>query len=142
MRPFDLLFLALFLGGTGVFIAAAVTVLRGRWRRGLSTLAWLSGCTAAYLGVVALVSIATPQRYVAIGNDMCSDDWRIAVTGVARAPAAGMTPIPSCPACPSTSCSRPGRRSTPSGTSPCPARPATLASSSRAKAESRPQVVA
>jgi hypothetical protein len=88
MTIFDLLFIVLFLIGTGVFIAAAVTMLRGRWRRGAVMLAWLGACTAAYLGIVILVSVGTPQRYVPIGTAQCSDDWCIAVAAVVRTPGA------------------------------------------------------
>jgi hypothetical protein len=42
---------------------------------------------AGYAVIVISTSLVSPQRVVAIGSDQCSDDWCIAVTGVARADA-------------------------------------------------------
>jgi len=81
---FDLLFLALVLAGGGALVAAALAVARGRRVTALIILRRLGLAAAAYLGLVVVVSLASPRRVVRIGDDQCSDDWCIAVTDVRR----------------------------------------------------------
>ena len=84
MTIFDLLFAALVLTGLGVLIVAAVAALRGRRARALVLVRRVGIVAALYFGVLAVVSAATPQRYVRVGDDQCSDDWCIAVQSVRR----------------------------------------------------------
>jgi len=79
VTPFDLLFLVLFLVGVGTLFVAALAALRGRLARALVLLRRLGVVAAVYFGALLLVSALTPQRYLAIGDDQCSDDWCIAV---------------------------------------------------------------
>ena len=84
MTLFDLIFLAIVLSSILAVAAVVVLALSGRWRQS----AWLLGgyvfCLALYLGVVAAVSLASPQRVLARGEDRCYDDWCIAVIDASR----------------------------------------------------------
>jgi hypothetical protein len=84
MSIYDLLFLALFLGAIAALIAAGVAAVRGNRAGSLVALRRLGLSALAYLGVVAIVSLASPRRFVAIGDEQCSDDWCLVVTGVQR----------------------------------------------------------
>jgi hypothetical protein len=89
---FDLAFIVLFLTGAGTLVAAAVAALGGRRVAARARVRRLGLGAAAYLGVVAIVSVAAPRRFVGLGDDQCSDDWCIAATGVQRRPGpAGLT---------------------------------------------------
>jgi hypothetical protein len=84
MTLFDLLFLTVVLASVLVLVAVVVLALSGRRRQA----AWMLGgygiCLALYLGVVAAVSLASPQRVLARGEDRCYDDWCIAVIDATR----------------------------------------------------------
>jgi hypothetical protein len=82
MTLFDLLFLVFFLAAAGTLIVASVGALRGRRARALALLRRLSIAAAVYFCALLMVSAFTPQRYIAIGDDQCSDDWCIAVQAV------------------------------------------------------------
>jgi len=85
MTLFDLLFIVLFLTAIGVLAAAMVAALRGRRDRALRRLRRLGIGAGSYMVVVTLVSLLSPRRVAARGEDQCSDDWCIAVTDIARA---------------------------------------------------------
>jgi hypothetical protein len=89
MTIFDLLFIALFLTAAGTSVAAVVAAVRGRRATARVLVRRLALSTAAYLGAVAIVSVASPRRFVDVGENQCSDDWCIAVTGVRRTPGLG-----------------------------------------------------
>jgi hypothetical protein len=89
MTVFDLVFLALFFVGAGALVTAAIVALRGRRTAARAILRRLALSAVVYLGVVALVSLVSPRRFVNIGDEQCSDDWCIAVTGVQRRPGSG-----------------------------------------------------
>lgn len=82
MTIFDLLFITLFLAAVGTLIVAAVVALRGRRARALRILQRLGIMAALYLFIVVGVAAVTPQRFLHVGDDQCSDDWCIAVEGV------------------------------------------------------------
>jgi hypothetical protein len=84
MTVFDLLFAALFLTGVVTLLAAAVAALRGRRDRVAILLRRLVAGAAAYLAVVVAVSLASPRRVLDVGEDLCSDDWCLSVTGMRR----------------------------------------------------------
>ena len=86
MTVFDLLFIVLFFTAIGTLVVAETHALRRRGARALAVLMRLGLSVAAYFAIVVAVSLASPQRYVAIGDDQCSDDWCIAVEGVLRTP--------------------------------------------------------
>lgn len=84
MTLFDLLFIVLFLTALGVLAAALIAALRGRPDRALRRLRRLGLGALLYMIVVTVVSVFSPRRVVALGEDQCSDDWCIAVTDIAR----------------------------------------------------------
>lgn len=85
---FDLLFILLFLTAVVTLGAALIAALRGRTGVAGRLLRRLVVAAGGYLGVVVVVSLVTPQRVIAIGDDQCSDDWCIAVSQVRRTPVA------------------------------------------------------
>jgi hypothetical protein len=88
MTLFDLLFLVLFLTAGVVLMVAVAAAVRGRRGAAMTWLRRLGLGAGAYFGVVVIVSLASPQRVLGIGDDRCSDDWCIAVTDVRRTPVA------------------------------------------------------
>jgi hypothetical protein len=88
MTWFDLLFIALFLGTVATLIVAAVLALRKQGLRALRVVRRLAIGIAAYLAIVAIVSLVSPRHVLAIGENLCSDDWCIAVTDIRSTPSA------------------------------------------------------
>jgi hypothetical protein len=88
MKIGDLVFLLSFLVAVGSLVVAAVNGIRGRIGSSVTILRRLGIGVALYFTGVVLVSLVTPRREVRIGEDQCSDDWCIAVSGVDH-PAAG-----------------------------------------------------
>ena len=84
MTLFDLLFLAIIFASVLALAAVVVLALSGQWRRSAWMLVGYGTCLALYLGVVAAVSLASPQRVLARGEDRCYDDWCIAVIDASR----------------------------------------------------------
>ena len=91
MTVFALLFLALFLAAVVTLIVAGVLALRGFRAGALARLRLVGMSAAAYMGVVVVVALVTPQRFLAIGDEQCSDDWCIAVRAVRQQPASTST---------------------------------------------------
>jgi hypothetical protein len=81
---FDLLFILLFLAAVSTLVAAAFAAVRHRGDRALRLLRGLGVTTAIYLGIVLLVALAVPRRVAKVGNDLCFDDWCVAVADVKR----------------------------------------------------------
>jgi hypothetical protein len=84
MTLLDLLFIAVVFTSVGALAAVSVSALLGRARLALKLLAVYGICLALYLGVEVAVSLASPQRVLALGEDRCFDDWCIAVDDVTR----------------------------------------------------------
>jgi hypothetical protein len=84
MSIFDLVFLAAALATAGSLLVAAVTAWRGRMAASRRVLRRLALGAGTYLVVLVAVSLFTPGRVLAIGEDNCSDDWCIAVTAVSQ----------------------------------------------------------
>jgi len=82
---FDLLFIVLFLAALATLVVAAGMALVGRFAKAGRVAGRLGIAVAVYLVVVAAAGLLTPRRYLAIGDDQCSDDWCIAVDGVSKA---------------------------------------------------------
>ncbi len=82
MTLFDLLFLVVFLATLIALIVAAYKSLRGRIAQAGRVLVGVVLFWAIYLCVVIAVSLSTPRRVIAMGEDRCFDDWCIAVEGV------------------------------------------------------------
>jgi hypothetical protein len=87
MTIFDLLFLVLTLTALGTLATAAVVAMRGRVAHALGILHKLGVCAAIYFGVVIVVSIASPQRVLQVGEPRCFDDWCLCVETVQSVPA-------------------------------------------------------
>ena len=85
----DLLLLVVVGATVGLFGLAAIAAGRGRRRRAVSLLRRAAGLVAVYLAAVVVVSLVSPQRVLAIGEDWCFDDWCVAVDGVTLAPELG-----------------------------------------------------
>ena len=79
MTVFDLLFIAVFSGTIGALAASVYFLVRGRYRHAGRIAGGLSGFLAIYLLIVVLVALATPQRFLALGEDQCFDDFCVAV---------------------------------------------------------------
>jgi hypothetical protein len=84
MTLFDLLFLVLLFTGLAVLVSCLVSALRGRRAQAGRRLRTLGGAALVYMAIVAGVSLVTPRRVLAVGEDQCSDDWCIAVLGASR----------------------------------------------------------
>jgi hypothetical protein len=81
---FDLVFILAFFASLMTVVLVLVRVVRGRGGEALVLLRRYGLCVAAYLAVVVLVSLSSPQRVLGFGDKQCSDDWCIAVTDVQR----------------------------------------------------------
>jgi hypothetical protein len=86
MTLFDLFFIAVFFAAVGMLVLAGVAVLRGRRAAAIATLRRLGVFVGVYLGIVILVSLASPGRVLNVGDDQCWDDWCLTVTDVRRTP--------------------------------------------------------
>jgi hypothetical protein len=84
MSIFDLLFLVLFVATVVALGAAAVAATRGRSPSAVRILRGFALAAVAYFGVLCIVSLASAQPVARIGDERCSDDWCIAVTGAQR----------------------------------------------------------
>jgi hypothetical protein len=89
MRPFDLLFIAVFLASAVTLLSAAVLALRGRGAYALVLLRRWCICAGAYLGLVVLSSVFWPRTVLEVGERRCFDDWCIAVENASRQEAQG-----------------------------------------------------
>jgi hypothetical protein len=76
---FDLLFMAFFLGSAIALITALILMIRGRRRIAIRLLRAMAAGWGAYLSIVALVAVATPQQIVSMGQDLCFDEMCFAV---------------------------------------------------------------
>jgi len=79
---FDLVFIVVVVATVVMLAMAAIAGLRGRRQRATSLLLRCGVVSAIYLGGVVVVSLLSPQRVLAIGEDWCFDDWCIAVDSV------------------------------------------------------------
>jgi hypothetical protein len=91
MTIFDLLFIVIVFASAAMLSVVIATVLRGRFRQAAKLLAMAGVCLALYLGVIVVVSLASPPRLMALGEDRCFDDWCIAVKELARSELPSMT---------------------------------------------------
>jgi hypothetical protein len=82
LTVFDLLFLAVFFSTLIALIVGAYKSLRGRIAEAGRVLIGVVVFWAIYLCVVVAVSLSTPRRVVAIGEDRCFDDWCITVESI------------------------------------------------------------
>jgi len=78
-----LLFLVLLFAAAITVITAIVSAFRGRRRQALAILRGLAFCAAGYVGIVYVVTAFSKQAAHGLRDPQCSDDWCIAVEGVA-----------------------------------------------------------
>jgi hypothetical protein len=89
----DLLFIVLFLAAVVTLVMAVTALARGKRRAAATTLTRLAAATAVYLTVVYAVALLSPPRRLVLNEDLCSDDWCMAVTGVRRLPGASAVEV-------------------------------------------------
>lgn len=82
MTIYDLLLIAAFLSTLATLVIVTYAAIRGRWSRVATLLKRWTIAAAAYMTIVVLVAIATPQRHLKLAEDLCFDDWCIAVINV------------------------------------------------------------
>jgi hypothetical protein len=87
MTMFDFIFVGAAFVSLFLLIAIVVEGSRRRFGNAWKISVFLAVGIAIYLSIVVAVSLLTPQRALALHEDMCSDDWCIAVDDVARADA-------------------------------------------------------
>lgn len=89
MSLLDLVFIVFFLSvplGLAVVVVALALRRRALAQRVSVTLgAWV----VLYFGVLLVVSLVSPRRVVEIGDDLCFDDWCVAVADVRKEPSPG-----------------------------------------------------
>jgi hypothetical protein len=78
----DLFFGAFALATVGMLVAIGWHVALGHRATSLQLLRALGIGWGVYAAMLLLSSVATPQRYLAIGEALCSDDWCISVSRV------------------------------------------------------------
>jgi hypothetical protein len=82
MGILDLFFIFVFLIVVGLIITILVHTVTGHFPDALRWLKILGALVTAYLLMVIIVSVASPQRVVAAGENRCFDDWCLAVHDV------------------------------------------------------------
>jgi hypothetical protein len=91
VNVFDLVFILVFLSTAIAVVVMVAALARGRRSQAGRIAARLAVALGLYFVVVLASSLATPQRYVALHETRCSDDWCIAVDSVRRDTASGAT---------------------------------------------------
>jgi len=91
LKLFDLVFLLLFFATFVALIFAAYSAVRGRIGQASRIVLGTAGVWIIYLGIVVAVSLATPRRVVAVGEERCFDDWCITVLGKSAGPPIAVT---------------------------------------------------
>jgi hypothetical protein len=84
---FDLLFIAVFFASLATLTTAAVAAIRGRRVHALVIVRKFAICAIAYLAIVVVVALFSPQRVLRVGDPWCFDDWCLSVENVSRTPA-------------------------------------------------------
>ena len=82
MGIFDLIFILVFLIIVGLIITILCRGVTGHVPDARRWLKILGSLVAGYLLVVVIVSLASPQRVIATGENLCFDDWCVAVHDV------------------------------------------------------------
>lgn len=82
MKLADLVFLLALLGVMVALVRLAVYAARRQWRDVRRLGMRLTGFTLAYLAVIVVVSLATPRRWVALGEEQRFDDWSLTILHV------------------------------------------------------------
>jgi hypothetical protein len=85
MMIFDLLFLVVLLTTVLALGRSIIALLRGQQTQTRQVLTHAGLGLTLYLVVLIAVSLTTPQRVLALGDDRCFDDWCVAVEAVDQA---------------------------------------------------------
>jgi hypothetical protein len=93
MMIFDLVFILLFLGTVGALIAVVALLLMRQFKTASKLALFYGVGLLLYLSILIAVSIISPQRVIAMGEDRCFDDWCIAVEKVSYAQELGNEPL-------------------------------------------------
>jgi hypothetical protein len=86
MTIFDLLFIAVVFASLATFVTAAIAAIRGRCIHALGILRKFGVCALAYLTIVVVVALLSPQRVLSVGDPWCFDDWCLSVEKVSLKP--------------------------------------------------------
>jgi len=89
MSVFDLLFIFVFFGTVILVFVILVNLLRGRRSSARRSSRVLGIGLAAYLLIVAIVAILSPQKVLTIGQNRCFDEMCFAVMDVKVTPTVG-----------------------------------------------------
>ena len=84
MTVSDLVFLLVFVSSIAMLVGAAIAFARGRRARAGILARRLAVIVGAYIVVVIVVGLASPQRFAPLGAEQCSDDWCIVADSVRR----------------------------------------------------------
>jgi len=79
MTIFDLIFIGAFLTTVILITRILWKLIRGNFQKAGRAALQLGIFLAVYMGALIIVSISTPQRVLRMGEDLCFDDWCIAV---------------------------------------------------------------
>jgi hypothetical protein len=83
---FDFLFIAVVFASLATLLTAAIAAIRGHRAHALAILRKFAVCAIAYLSIVVVVALFSPQRVLNIGEPWCFDDWCLSVENVSRTP--------------------------------------------------------
>jgi hypothetical protein len=86
MAIFDLLFIVVVLSSLATLVTAAIAAIRGNRAHSLAILHKFGMCAIAYLAIVVLVALLSPQRVLSVGDPWCFDDWCLSVENVSLTP--------------------------------------------------------
>lgn len=84
MSPADLMFLAAALVLLASLGRLAWHLVRRQWHAARTLAGRIAAAVGVYLSVVGLVSVTTPQQWIALGQEQRFDDWCITVTSAGR----------------------------------------------------------
>lgn len=88
MTVFDVAFLLGTLAALFTLAVAGLAAARSQATRARQLLVRVAAGVAAYFAILVAVSLAAPGRVIGPGQDLCSDDWCISLTGAVRTRAA------------------------------------------------------
>jgi hypothetical protein len=67
-------------------LGVSVSLARREQEKAVRGAAWIAGVWVVYLGALVTISLAQPQRVVAMGEEQCFDEMCFAVVGVDEVP--------------------------------------------------------
>lgn len=92
MTIFDGALILAVLGCVLALFSLGYFLFRRQWRRAKRVLLALASFLVLYAVVLLSVSLLSPQRVLAMGQDRCFDDWCISVERVVQQPTVGAAP--------------------------------------------------